>query len=130
MNVADLIKELGKYPGHLPVYAALSGDNYEMCDTEGMPFTVNLTRELDCLAVDRIVYEGTRIEIVGEWLPGVDELNESEHVWNDGHARVADAPADSSLHVARFNAAIMAGWNPDHCSLSFFEKMAQESEKF
>jgi hypothetical protein len=111
MTVAELIAELGRYPGYLPVYSALDGADYEMCDTKGEPFTVNLTRELDCLAVERVVYEGTRLEIVGAWTPGRDEL-----------------PDDTPPHVRRLNAAAARGWNPAECSLSFFEQMESAKE--
>ena len=65
ITVADLIAELQKLPGHLPVYAALDADDYDACDTRGLPVSLNLTPELDCLSVDRVAYEGTHVEIIG-----------------------------------------------------------------
>lgn len=70
MTVSDLIAELQKLPPHLPVYSALDGDDYELCDVNGDHCTVNLTRELDCYPVTYVRYEGTSVELVAE-IPSV-----------------------------------------------------------
>lgn len=63
MNVADLIRELSKLPGHLPVAVGLDGE-IQFADELG-EHTLKLCGGYDAYGLTDVVFEGRVVRLVG-----------------------------------------------------------------